>query len=60
MILELMLETLGQYAYRLNNNSIKNTNKTSGFCPEIAKMHNKRLIMAIEPSSDEQFKTLFI
>ena len=30
LILELMLETLGQYAYRMNKNTILNNCKTSG------------------------------
>ena len=57
LILEFMLETLGQYAYKMNKNTILYNNKTSGPCPEIAQMHNKRLIIASEPSVHAKFNT---
>ena len=55
-----MLETLGQYAYRMNKNTILNNGKTSGPCPEIAQMHNKRLIIASKPPAEAKFNTSFI
>ena len=55
-----MLETFGQYAYWMNKNTIRNNGKPSGPCPEIAKMHNKRLIIASEPPAEAKFNTSFI
>ena len=50
-----MLETLVQYAYRMNKNIILNNSKQSGQCPEIGKIQNNRLIIAIEPLADAKF-----
>ena len=44
----------------MNKNTILNNSKTSPPFPEIAKMHNKRLIIASEPPSDAKFNTSFI
>ena len=55
-----MLETLGQYAYSMNKNTILNNSKTSGPCPEIAQMHTKRLILASEPPANAKFNKSFI
>ena len=55
-----MLETLGQYDYRINKNTILTNGKTSGPCPEIAQMHKKRLIIASEPPAEAKINTSFI
>ena len=55
-----MLETLRRYVYRINKNTTLNNSQTSGPCPEIAKMHYKRLIIVSEPSADAKFNTSFI
>ena len=60
LILELMLETIGQYAYKMNKITILNNGKTSGLCPEIAQMPNKPLIIASEPPAEAKFNTSFI
>ena len=44
----------------MNKNTILNNAKTSKPCPEIAQMHNKRMIIASEPQADGKFNTLFI
>ena len=63
LILELNYKTLGQYAYRASSDLVTNSNpKGGGIGPghEIAQMHNKRLIITSEPSSQWKFKTNFI
>ena len=53
LILELIYKTLGQYAYRASSDLVTNLNPKGsgiGLCPEIAQMHNKRLIITSEPS----------
>ena len=63
LIFELIYKILVQYAYRASPDLVTNLNPKGGGigpCPEIAQMHNKRLIITSEPSSQEKFKTDFI
>ena len=63
LILEIIYNTLRQYAYRASPDLVTNLNPKGGGirpCPEIAQMHNKRLIITSEPSSQGKFITNFI
>ena len=63
LILELIYKTLGQYAFRAFVNIVTNLSPKEGKigpCPDIAQMHNKRLIITSKPSSQRKFKTDFI
>ena len=58
LILKLIYITLGQYAYRASFDLVTNLNPKGGGigpCPKIAQMHNKRLIITSEPSSQVEF-----
>ena len=63
LILELIYQTLWQYAYKAPPELITNLSPKSGGigpCPELVQMHNKRLIITSEALSQGKFKTEFI
>ena len=63
LISELIYKTLGQYAYRTSSDLVTKINPKGGGigpCPEIAQMHNNRLIITSKPSSQWKFKPDYI